>query len=194
MKNRVLHVAALVTSLAWASTAFASDQLYVNAALFYGTETTKIGDNKSESTKTFYNAGIGLKMDSGLILGAKYLVLDETAKAGDDDDDTGAKLTGLGATLGYLHDSGFGLAFTYLFEPEKEILSDGDTVATGTGGTGSVIDVGYYFDQGDYAIGPQISVVSATYKEFEYEELDVELDDDYEETFTYPYIAMFFYF
>lgn len=188
-----MRVAILVLSMmVMPSVALANEQIYVNAALFYSNDAVKYGDTKLDQTSLYTHFGAGMRLGSGVLVGGKYILLDEDAKNADVK--SANVLSGFGLSLGYMHSSGLGIMATYLFEPTRDIEDGGDTTATWNGGDGSVIDVGYYFDNGDWAIGPQLSIVSAKFKTIESEGQQVDLDSPYEETLTYPYVSLFFYF
>ena len=97
-----------------------------------------------------------------------------------------------------MHKNGFFGAFSYLLEPKKEYSSkengSSETKSTWQGGDGNIIDVGFIFDQGGWGVGPQISVVTASYKEIKSDDVTTELDGKWEEVYTYPYVSLFFYF
>ena len=188
MRSAVLVLSVMVMP----SIAHANEQIFVNAALFYSNDTVKYGDAKLDRTSLYSHFGAGMRLGSGVMLGGKYVLLDEDAK--NDDTKSSNVLSAFGLSLGYIHSSGLGIMATHLLEPTREIEGGGDSTTTWSGGDGSVIDVGYYFDNGDWAIGPQFSIVNATFKTIESEGVEIDLDTPYEETLTYPYVSWFFYF
>src|SRR5690606_6354825 len=102
----------ILAAFVLSSSATAQEKLYFNAAMFYATDEGKYDDTKFEQTSLYYHVGLGITLGSGIMLGGKYVQLDEDAN--DDDDESTNVLTGYGLSIGYKHKSGIGIMGTYL--------------------------------------------------------------------------------
>lgn len=162
-------------------------------ALFYASEEGQREDSEFDVTKTVFHLGIGADVSDGFYIGGKYFEYNEDWGGSNGPDE---KITSLGISLGYFHNSGFFLMYTHLLDPEKTVntTSNNSSVkATYSDGGGSLIDIGYLVKSGNLAYGPMITQANVTYSKVSASGTDTDLNNT-SDTLLYPYFIMVFYF
>ncbi|OYZ13482.1 MAG: hypothetical protein B7Y39_17550 [Bdellovibrio sp. 28-41-41] len=119
------------------------------------TESTTSGvTGTSESSSTVYDISLGNVMGSGLYLGALYSSQNDKS-----DSSTTTTATAMGASVGFIGDSGFNIIASYILSA---------TNADYKKGTGYQIDLGWrHFLSSSFYMGTKISMRSVKYTENE---------------------------
>ncbi len=156
-------VLAFALALGLASQAFAKgggSGFTVIPSFGYNTYTDKPTPG-TESKLSFLSISgkVGYTMSSGLYFGGIYNTATTTIGTG-----TGSETTmgGMGASIGWIHSSGFNIIGSYLLMGSGERNS---APKLEYDGTGMLVDVGYSFMFGNWGFGPQISYASYSFDE-----------------------------
>ncbi len=168
---------------------------YVSLALTRVVDESQADTAKAKNEVFILNLTGAWVQASGLSLGLKYF--DFTQNGQILSSASGTVIQGFGPLIGYYHPSGFFGNFSYLYKPTKKVNDAARAEAeTLKDGDGYVIDLGKAFELGGFGVAVQVSYSKVTYKKAEIRGLinEVDLDGNWYDSSTYPYIAGLIYF
>jgi len=179
---------ALVCAALASSAAVAKSGIFCNPALLYTEEQIRRGNAKSKTDTLRLNFGLGVDIDSGFILGAKYYSVTASSDISDSDTEK-VDVSGLGLMTGWMAPKNWSIFATWLFGPERtEGSGSGKTVYSD--GRGIVIDAGWRSSVGSgVEVGPQLTWSSITYEKSKVGSTSSSLSGTWSDTELYPYLA-----
>jgi len=175
---------ALILTVTFANTALAKARFNL-AGAYASEEHTREGANSKGST-TVFNLSLAGDVKKNAFIGFKYY---------DHVQEDRFEITAAGIVFGYLDNSGFMVAASWILNPEKTFTeSNIRTVHKSDAGlelNGLVVDVAFFMKAGSFLLGPQI-----TYAQFDYNKAEVggttsELDNTGDEFIT-PFVSLMY--
>jgi predicted porin len=154
----------------------------------YRTETVKT-TTKAETTETGYALSLGYRFGSGLALGLRYDGIDIEGDAATDE----IKVSDYGVGAAFMHTSGFVAGVYYLHNPTRT-YSDRNVEYTASGGSGTLLEVGYLAPVGGFGVGGKLVQHTRSYTKVESRGETTDLPYELEVTGLWPWLGVVFFF
>jgi len=149
-------------------------------ALYYESSSRDNGTTKTSSSVTLIDMRLAYIMGN-FYFGALY----NTYSSGSS---PALKHTHMGPSIGYVM-GGFNAVFSYLLDVQQDV-----SATSKYKGTGMQLDVGYAFNLGSWAMGPQFSYTSFAYSKLDTSGVETDVNPELKITQILPKFAFWFWF